>query len=151
MFQQKLQGRRWPSEEKLNYLLHLDDCRHDSCTGIGNAVLLLGRIEEYVRSDPTDIDPALLLLYQDLSGDLKSLQKHLEEIAALIADLRGMVSQNLTGKHLTLCSQCTQAYTLRQIKDQIDLRQIRLTGVLTFLAAIYVPFSFISVGTPASV
>jgi hypothetical protein len=32
-----------------------------------------------------------------------------------------------------------------QIKEQIDLRQITLTGLLTFLAAIYVPFSFISV------
>lgn len=32
-----------------------------------------------------------------------------------------------------------------QIKEQIDLRQITLTGILAFLAAIYLPFSFIAV------
>lgn len=36
-----------------------------------------------------------------------------------------------------------------QIKDQIDLKQLNLTGILTFLAAIYLPFSLISVrGSP---
>jgi hypothetical protein len=83
------------------------------------------------------VDPTLSEQGERIENDIKELQRQLDEVGKDLVDLKTMVRYLYYNESSMLTSS--------EIKEQIDLRQIRLTATLTILAAIYLPFSFISV------
>lgn len=88
---QKLEGRRKPSGSKLNFLLHLDDYRQQSCLGLRDASLSLEQVSNYVELEPQTVDPKLQGWYDELSKDIHHLQEHLKEIGNILTELRTTV------------------------------------------------------------
>jgi hypothetical protein len=83
--------------------------------------------------------PTLSEQGERLENDIKELQRQLDEVGRDLVDLRTMVDIYI------ITEDEPSQLTSFEIKEQVDLRQIRLTATLTVLAAIYLPFSFISV------
>ena len=129
----------------MNFLLHLDDCRHESCIGLRDAASLLEEISDCIVLRPNTVDAGLQDSCNTILKDLDRLQKDLTNIGGTLAEIRTMVRTPRIYYTRAFSPRPQRAQVSCQIKDQIDLQQISLTGVITVLAAIYLPFSFISV------
>jgi len=130
----------------MNFLLHLDDCRHESCIGLRDATNLLQQIAKYIDTVPTTVDPALQDSCKELIQVLERLQTELADVGSRLAEIRTMVCTSPFCHIIVVQAMYPELTCLYwQIKEQIDLRQITLTGILAFLAALYLPFSLISV------
>jgi hypothetical protein len=138
----RMLGRRRPSRHKINFLTHLDDFRQAAQLGLVDANWLLKDISEHVNANTSPASSAsnqsnvqtgansntsaqhplqdLVDRCRKVEVELDYLAHDLDKLGKLLADAREMV------------------------KQQIDLRQIGLSMVLALLAAIYLPFSFVS-------
>lgn len=72
----------------MNFLLHLEDCRLESCIGLQDASDLLKQIS--VRLAKV-VDPTLQKWDAELHQDLERLQRDLDEVGRTLAELRTMV------------------------------------------------------------
>ncbi|PVH89437.1 hypothetical protein DL98DRAFT_101598 [Cadophora sp. DSE1049] len=116
------EGKRGPSVDKMNYTLYLRECCKACSRSLREASSLL--------KDIFDIPPERIedeLLYKELE-DWKSM---------IEVDLRYLLEQNQSTD-----SQIQELRTM--IKEQLELRQFRLSTLVTILAAVYLPFSFVS-------
>ncbi|CZT43174.1 uncharacterized protein RSE6_03170 [Rhynchosporium secalis] len=113
----KYQGRTRPSSSKLHYQSHLEDARQIAVSSVEDALELLVKIEALELASSTAAQ-SLRIKFSDLKKDIESLREELAAIKVWIDDL--------------------------QLKAELDLRQIERTYILTFLAAIYLPFSFMT-------
>lgn len=79
---------------------------------------------------------------EKIEKDLKYLSEEMDGVESKIEDVRVMVCCQDT-------SYPVKSYKLikSQVKDKLKLRQISRTFLLTFVAAIYLPFSFMTVST----
>lgn len=75
-----------------------------------------------------------------IETDLSHLQSQLEDVNNKLNDLRHDIIEVSVQPMIYYAD-------FQQIKDQLDLRQVRLSRLLTILAAIYLPFSFVSVSS----
>ncbi|KAL2065254.1 hypothetical protein VTL71DRAFT_2923 [Oculimacula yallundae] len=112
------QGRRSPSGSKLNYLSHLDDCTQIAIKATHDALKLLAELKSFAQSS-IDITP-LQSGIQELERDLIYLEARLEDMTNHMITLKPM------------------------LKEKLDLRQIRRNYILTVLAAIFLPVSFMA-------
>ena len=90
------EGRKRPSGSKVQYLLHLEDCRVQTVEGLEHQKLLLRDLEESLR-DPTDASPArqaeqaLLALVIKIGLDIDYLIEEAGAAKVSIEELRKMV------------------------------------------------------------
>jgi hypothetical protein len=75
----------------MNFLLHLDDCRQESCIGLRDATNLLQEIVKYIDPIPTTVDPTLQDSCKKLIQVLERLQIELADIGSRLAEIRTMV------------------------------------------------------------
>ncbi|XMA09944.1 hypothetical protein WAI453_002735 [Rhynchosporium graminicola] len=115
----KYQGRTRPSSSKLHYQSHLEDARQIAVSSVEDALELLVKIEALELASSTAAQ-SLRIKFSDLKKDIESLREELATIKVWIDDLQVI------------------------LKAELDLRQIERTYILTFLAAIYFPFSFMT-------
>ncbi|CZT11558.1 uncharacterized protein RAG0_15658 [Rhynchosporium agropyri] len=115
----KYQERTRPSSSKLHYQSHLEDARQIAVSSVEDALELLVKIEALELASSTAAQ-SLRIKFSDLKKDIESLREELAAIKVWIDDLQVM------------------------LKAELDLRQIERTYILTFLAAIYLPFSFMT-------
>ncbi|CZS89569.1 uncharacterized protein RCO7_02522 [Rhynchosporium graminicola] len=120
----KYQGRTRPSSSKLHYQSHLEDARQIAVSSVEDALELLVKIEALELASSTAAQ-SLRIKFSDLKKDIESLREELATIKVWIDDLQVIAN---TAK----------------LKAELDLRQIEPTYILTFLAAIYFPFSFMT-------
>lgn len=113
-------GRQSPSNAKLNYLIHLEDCCKVLSSGLAHASSLLREISVAIASNHTRIDTELQAWPEKTLQDIEFLENKLGEVQRQLLEIREM------------------------IKEQLELRNGRRTSLLTLLAAIYIPFSFMS-------
>jgi hypothetical protein len=134
---QDKEGRANPSVSKIHYTLYLGDCQRVSNLGILNARSMLSTLSnpggprEFLAAPITD-------WITSISNDLSHLQSQLKEVSDKLDNLRHDVTDSPPKFVLHYAD-------FQKIKDQLDLRQVRLSRLLTILAAIYLPFSFVSV------
>ncbi|KIW30486.1 uncharacterized protein PV07_06228 [Cladophialophora immunda] len=118
---QRLSGRKRPSREKINFLLHLDDHRQCGLRGIRRTKGLVQDISDFAKQ-------VQLARSQAVDAVSERCDKLARDLGNLEHDLRSL------GEMFTETSD--------MIKMQVDLEQISFTGVLALLAAIYLPFTF---------
>ncbi|KAL8830760.1 MAG: hypothetical protein Q9170_005587 [Blastenia crenularia] len=117
------EGRRSPETEKLYHLLHLGDCCRLSASGLAHAASLLKETlaQTWLDGSPDQVhDAALRAWFDSALQDIDTLRGHLADLELQVVATRSM------------------------IKDQLDLRNGRRTGLIGLLAAIYIPFAFMS-------
>ncbi|MCJ1358534.1 MAG: hypothetical protein MMC33_008534 [Icmadophila ericetorum] len=115
----KFPGRTDPSESKLEYLLHLENCRQLALSSLGNVSIILFDVQDLVKDDSTNI--VALSQWSDSTKDnIAYLQQELKTAGVHLVSLKSM------------------------IKDQLDIRQIRQTRILTILASLFISFSFMA-------
>ena len=51
-----LEGRRKPTASKINFLLHLNDHREESCIGSRDALIFLEEISTWIDANPDRLD-----------------------------------------------------------------------------------------------
>ncbi|KAK5303869.1 hypothetical protein LTR99_004324 [Exophiala xenobiotica] len=126
--QLRLSGRKRPSRHQINFLLHLDDHRQCAFRGLRRAKVHLKYISDFTKQQQpaSSLGPERMRKRCDeLIIDLENLEHDLDSLEEMLTQTRDM------------------------IKLQLDLEQISFSGVIALLAAIYLPFSFMAVGTPA--
>ena len=119
----------------MNFLLHLDDCQQEAQRGIREAEGLLQLVTQYVSQHAK----ALEVRATEIEEQLKGLDEDLQKLRAMLKDSREMVGRSLWWLKLQVHADAWQ------IKEQMDLRTFGLSLILTFVASIYLPFSFIAV------
>ncbi|KAF4632165.1 hypothetical protein G7Y89_g5971 [Cudoniella acicularis] len=114
-----VEGRKSPSVSKMHYVTYLEDCQKASSAAISNAMELLSSLSESseIRYDSNAIIGEWC---EVIRIDLEYLQGRLDNIANNLVELRA------------------------KIKEHLELRQIRLSRTITVVAAIYLPFTFVS-------
>lgn len=85
---QRFKGRRRPGASKMNFLLHLEDCRLESRIGLQDASDLLKQIPVHLAKV---VDPTLQNWDAELHQDLERLLRDLDEVGRTLAELRTMV------------------------------------------------------------
>ena len=118
---QALRGRNSPSGWKIKYLLHLQEC----LSTVASQARLAVAQGSMLASRPAQ---------QGLESALDCLDLHLADIQYLADEIDGLAEGIDSVQKL--------------IKDQMDLAQSFWSTILGFVVAIYVPFSFASVGSP---
>ncbi|KAH7054370.1 hypothetical protein B0J12DRAFT_451428 [Macrophomina phaseolina] len=117
-------GRLYPSGSKVQHLLHLEDCRQ--------------RVLETCESNIRAVTNCLTYISTQLCFPLK--QEHDIQVGSLrdfIADLEYLqVELTKLRAHIETAKRTT--------RDQLELAQVRRTSVLTVLAGLYIPLSFVS-------
>jgi hypothetical protein len=120
----------------------LEDCRQQSCLELADAFSLLSKLWQTHVEKNTRLDLGMEPWKEEIEKDLTYLGEEMKGVKGKIEGVRVMV-----------CSQDT-SYPVRsykliksQVKDKLKLRQISRTFILTFVAAVYLPFSFITVST----
>jgi hypothetical protein len=120
----------------------LEDCRQQSCLELADAFSLLSELWQTHVEKNTRLDLGMEPWKEEIEKDLTYLSEEMDGVKGKIEDGRVMV-----------CSQDT-SYPVRshkliksQVKDKLKLRQISRTFILTFVAAVYLPFSFMTVST----
>lgn len=95
-----LEGRRKPTASKINFLLHLDDHREESCIGLRDASALLKEISTWMNANRGQLN-AEYGLGKQLQGwckrirrDLKRLQAALLEVKDPLTNVQTMVVNN---------------------------------------------------------
>ncbi|KAK0111696.1 hypothetical protein ONS95_002040 [Cadophora gregata] len=112
-------GRSHPSGSKLHYISHLQDNHKVAVCSIHDALDLLAEIQGPVeRCDEMN---ELRIGLPQIKRDLEYLRDNLVIVEAQIIALQTMM------------------------REKIELRQIRRTYILTVLAAVYLPFAFMTV------
>jgi len=98
---QTLEGRRKPTASKINFLLHLDDHRQESCIGLRDALALLEDISIWIDANPGRLDAGgygfdkrLQSWRDEIIQDLKRLQAALLEIKDPLVNVQTMVSSS---------------------------------------------------------
>jgi hypothetical protein len=130
-------GRQKPSGAKLHYLSHLDDCRRISALGIDEALSTLSQIENAIK-DNSMVDQCLLEKSKAIKADLLYLSAELVNLKDRIEELHKMVCHILP--YLDSAD-----FADPKLRDKLEINQISRTYILTILAAIYLPFSFMTV------
>lgn len=113
---------------KIHYSLYLAECQAHSYRAISVALDVLTTLPR--------IDSNVINWIEKTEKDLLYLQDRLQEVKSKL---------NGQQKAVSLFTPGTIKLTSLQIKDALDLRQVRLSRLLAILAAIYLPFSFVSV------
>lgn len=113
-------GRKSPRTEQLSFLLHFRDCCGLSANALTHAASLVQELSTKVAFDASPGHKALKTWFDKASQDIEFLRLKVLDIEKQILATRDM------------------------IKDQLDLRNGRRTGLIGLLAAIYVPFAFMS-------
>ncbi|KAG8527896.1 uncharacterized protein KY384_006812 [Bacidia gigantensis] len=113
-------GRSKPEDGKLHYLLHFRDCCHLSAMGLQHATSLLREITSPEVFNISEEDQNFLSWPERVQEDLIKLQKKITSIEAESETLREMIER------------------------QLQIRMGQRTTLLTVLAAIYIPLSFMS-------
>ncbi|KAL8764719.1 MAG: hypothetical protein Q9209_007915, partial [Squamulea sp. 1 TL-2023] len=116
-------GRKSPENEKLYFLLHFGDCCSHASSGLAQATTFLEKRlrDQFLRASQGEgLDEPLETWFGQALQDIGTLRGQLGEIETQISATRIM------------------------IKDQLDLRTGRRTALVGVLAAIYIPFAFLS-------
>ncbi|KAL9037397.1 MAG: hypothetical protein Q9180_003738 [Flavoplaca navasiana] len=116
-------GRKSPENEKLYFLLHFGDCCSHASSGLAQATTFLEKRlrDQFFRASRGEgLDEALETWFGQALQDIGTLCGQLGEIETQISAARTM------------------------IKDLLDLRTGRRTALVGVLAAIYIPFAFLS-------
>ena len=115
-----------------------------SSSGLDHAFRMLHEIK---RSNEGEGSDTVHHKYNAIRDDIQYLVNEHRRMRGSIEELKTMVSFsiNILEKSVTE-TQCNGP----QIREQLDLRHIRRTSILTLLAAIYIPFSFMSVSDAKS-
>ncbi|KAL2046149.1 hypothetical protein N7G274_001596 [Stereocaulon virgatum] len=120
VFNMTFDGRTHPSQEKIQHLIHLNDCRKraqdDMASNSRRLKTFVSRMSEHVSAVPKVDETLGALLKLD---DTEYIDK---ELATL--------GQKITDRQI-------------EIESQIGLKT-RNTAVLTFLAAVYIPLAFVT-------
>lgn len=141
LFSQTLEGRRSPSASKINFLLHLDDCKQVSAVGVSDALKLLCEIFTKFSLERDEIG------HQDLKDWIENIILELELLD--ISLCRAGLAIEKTRLMVRIgCSIFPSP--IKEANVLIDKRADRpetngLFGILAILAAVFLPFSFISV------
>ncbi|KAK7522758.1 uncharacterized protein IWZ02DRAFT_253230 [Phyllosticta citriasiana] len=123
----EIDGRKRPSGTKLQHLLHLEDCRRTALLTCQANTETVKRLHEYLHKN---LNTSLVDEYADHLCRIKSISDDLGYFAAKLESL----AKDLERIH-------------RTTREQLDLVQLRRTTVLTFLAGLYIPMSFVSVSS----
>ncbi len=91
VYRQRYKGRHKPSNGKLHFLLHLDDCCYLFSSGLTKALLLLDEIYSSSASNRLEIDMALKEWPQKARGAIEILQNDVKDLKREILFLRDMV------------------------------------------------------------
>lgn len=115
-----------PTRSKVQYLIHLDDCRRRGVEDISHALTLLKRISRAVESSDfcchsPDDQKSVRKRVLDTEKDLKFLRSRVHSLAQPISTIR------------------------EQIVQQMELSQGQRGLILTVAAALFIPMSFVSV------
>lgn len=110
----------------MHYLQHLEDCHRtakDCCReGRHNVQLLLDRVNLTEKT-----------LSDDETGLIKELEKSMKDLDYLHHEIESMLQRIPDVR--------------RDIREHLDLLQIRRTTILSVLAGLYLPLSFVSVSS----
>jgi hypothetical protein len=99
---QKLIGRRDPSPSKVRFLVHLDDCREVSVSGISDAMEVLSNIKDNVLPRPVfsllpGVKVAIIQEFNASQKDLEYVLEKLDEARIAIKDRQDMVGFSIVG------------------------------------------------------
>ncbi|KAH0364805.1 hypothetical protein KCU65_g6505, partial [Aureobasidium melanogenum] len=124
---QTYKGRRTPSRSKIQYLVHLNDCRGLAIADLKHAKAIIDGLKATVESDKFCCqnirDPVKI-------SALKTFSDFQNDIEFLVGKFEGLELD------ITLAKE--------QIKEQMDLAQGQRTLILTIAAAFFIPLSFVA-------
>ncbi|KAH8647601.1 hypothetical protein BGZ60DRAFT_423704 [Tricladium varicosporioides] len=117
-----LEGRKNPSVSKIHFVTYLEDCEKASALAISHAITLLRSISTAIEAQQSSaaLECKLKEWCLTIESDLEYLLNRHSDVAIEITNLR------------------------KKVRAHLELRQIRLTRTLAILAAIYLPFTFVS-------
>lgn len=124
-------GRSLPSRSKIQYLIHLDDCRRTAVADLRHTMTVVDRARttvvsnEFCCTKTGDPDKARAQeVFTGFQEDLKFLFEKLHGLEKLIKTAK------------------------EQITEQMSLAQGQRALVLTIAAAFFIPLSFVAVSPP---
>ena len=87
---QRFLGRRNPSGSRVQYLIHLEDCRRLAFIGLTNALSLLLELSDSIKDDK-ELDKWLLDYSSEIEQDVRYLQAQLQALQDPIANIQILV------------------------------------------------------------
>lgn len=124
--QQAVAGRQIPTRSKIQYLLHVDDCRHRAIDDIVASEAVLAQIK-----DATESAEFCCQIQHDKEKATKSIFDMQRDLIFLREELRSYAEPIRFAKE--------------QIIEQMSLAQGQRNLILTVAAALFIPMSFVAV------
>lgn len=123
--QQNLAARQSPTADKVRYLVHLEDCRSSAYEGMIHGLEVLDSVSEWTASrnflQPLwDAGDPFVDRFAVLQQDLEFFRDHFSDIEKQVKELQ------------------------QTIHDHLELTHNRRNFILTVVAAIYLPLSFVT-------
>lgn len=125
---QMYKGRRRPTRSKIQYLVHLDDCRRLAIKNLWHAKTMADKAKSAVKANTFCCNRAGS---QDKAKALEVLSGFQDDIIFLIGKFEVLEKALLIARE--------------QIKEQMELAQGQRALILTIAAALFIPLGFVAV------